>query len=168
MAPIRSSDSWSYYVVCVVSAPASSTSGVVTLVQRSRMLPHWNTYSTLQRRHGLCYRPALCIRGPCTPYKCAQPFWSFVLAFLLHFTASGVRPMVTTSLRSVATCSTQRSSARLITHSTRLLPAKANLSKPRLQMQRLQSLLMKQVASILPQTSSRITPGTQTQGQRAI
>jgi len=35
-------------------------------------------------------------------------------------------------------------------------------------MQRLQSLLVKQVASILPQTSSLITPGTQTQGQRAI
>ena len=47
-------------------------------------------------------------------------------------------------------------------------PAKANLSKPRLQMQHLQSLLVKQVASILPQTSSLITPGTQTQGQHAI
>jgi len=71
---------------------------------------------------------------------------SFALALPLCLTASGVRPMVTTSLRSVAICSAQRSSARLIAHSARPPPAKANLSKPRLQMQRLQSLLVKQVA----------------------
>jgi len=48
------------------------------------------------------------------------------------------------------------------------LQPKAPPAKARLQMLRLRSLLVKQVASIFPQTSSIITPGTQTQGQRAI
>ena len=47
---------------------------------------------------------------------------SFTVALPLWLTASDVRPMVTTSLRSVATCSAQTSRARLIAHSPRPLP----------------------------------------------
>jgi len=87
---------------------------------------------------------------------CQQP------ALLL--TVYGVRPMATTSLRSVTTCSTPRSSKKPTTPRPRSALARASHSKPSLQMPHLQSLLVKQVASCPLQTSSLINTGTQTQG----
>jgi hypothetical protein len=91
----------------------------------------------------------------------------FAHALPLCSTASGVRLMAITSQRSAATCSARRSSAKPTVRNPSRPPAKASHSKPRSQMLHLQSLLVKQVASSLPQTPPLITPGTQTQGPRA-
>jgi len=103
--------------------------------------------------HPLQMRSTLLVLRPCLPFA-FYCFWCETNGN--HFTEE---------CRNMQRSKEQRKANR---SQRKAPPAKANLSKPRLQMQHLQSLLVKQVASILPQTSSLITPGTQTQGQHAI
>jgi len=128
---------------------------------------HPGTPTRLQQCHGLCYRPlhtAFAAHAP--PTSALNPS-----GHLLHRRPASVVDCLrceTNGNHFTEECrNMQRSNEQ--SKANRSQPkTSASKGKPRLQMQRLQSLLMKQVASILPQTSSRITPGTQTQGQRAI
>ena len=93
---------------------------------------------------------------------------SSVHALPLPSTACGVRPMATTSLRSVAICRAPRSGARPAAPTPELAQTRTSHSKPMLQTPHLLSSLVKQVASSPLQTSSLMTTGTRTQEPRAI
>ena len=149
---------------------ASSASETAMPVQGTGMPPQWSGYLTPMTQWTLLQAPTqAAFATQVAPATCSTKHAASIASTLPPCsTVCGVKSMVTTSLRSAATCSAPRCSAKLTAPSPKPALARASHRQSSPQMPHLQSLLVKQVAICPLQTLSLINTGTQTQGPLAI